>query len=317
MAPPKLIMKMKLAKRTKDLGNVTVFELKHPSRPELPQFEAGAHIDLHLPTGAIRQYSLINSPLDRSCYTIAVKREEQSRGGSQWLHEHLHENDEIPVSSPRNHFCLNEHADNHILIAGGIGITPLYAMAKELVREQRQFVLHYFSRSRTETPLLETIAHEIPAENLVLHMDDECNTKENLAQLLKKQKNGSNLYYCGPPGFMGSIFTLSSHWDENSVHCEAFKPDLDPDFIPEEFTIQISSSGKQIVVPQDMTALAALKASGMTLPSACENGVCGTCECGLMEGKPIHRDSILTLKQKQNRFIPCISRATGTIILDL
>ncbi|MCA0417545.1 MAG: PDR/VanB family oxidoreductase [Proteobacteria bacterium] len=317
MGSPRLIMKMKVAELRDEPGDVRVFVLRHPLRPTLPEFEAGSHVDVHLPDGRVRQYSLFGTPHDRSQYSIAVKREVEGRGGSRWLHTNVGVGQEIPVSTPRNHFGLSEGAGTHILMAGGIGITPMLAMAQALNTAGISFELHYFARSRSLAPLLSEIAQCLPEECVHLHFDDEPATRTSLTTPLDGRSADANLYYCGPPGFMEAVRAAAADWPPERVHFEAFQPAFDENFVPEAFSIRLGSTGEILEVPADTSALTVLREAGAALFSSCENGVCGTCECGYLDGEPIHLDAVLSPAARSSRFIPCVSRAKGQVTLDL
>lgn len=309
-------MKLEVAAIRKEPGDVLVIELKHPRKPLLPPFEPGSHVDVHLPDARVRQYSLCGDPEDLSRYMIAVKREPEGRGGSAWLHDAVGVGAELPVSAPRNHFALKQGPGPVLLLAGGIGITPLLAMAGVLNRQDKPFELHYFTRSRGTAPLLAVIEQAIDRDKLRLHFDDEPETRQDIEALLSTRQSDAQVYYCGPPGFMAAIARATEHWPEGSVHFEAFQPAIFDDVPPEPFTI-ILRNGTEIPVPADTSALSAIRAAGVLLTASCENGVCGTCECGFLEGQPIHRDAVLSKDARGHRFIPCVSRATGVLRLDL
>lgn len=316
MAAPRLIMTLEVTDIRVEPGDVRVIEFRHPLKPRLPPFRAGAHVDLHLPDGKVRQYSLLGDPKDQSRYRIGVKREDQGRGGSRWLHAHLNIGDRLPVCAPRNHFELAE-GKAHRLLAGGIGITPILSMARALHDSDTPFRLHYFSRSRDATPLLAEIGQALDPRAVEYHFDDEPDTRVDLGALLAARQAGEQLYYCGPPGFMAAVGQASTHWPEEAVHFEAFAPPVDENFEPEPFVLRLRSSGAVLPVRSDETALAVLRAAGIALPSSCENGACGTCECGYLEGEALHRDAVLKPGARARRFIPCVSRARGTLTLDL
>ncbi|WP_245442431.1 PDR/VanB family oxidoreductase [Mesorhizobium hawassense] len=297
-------------------GDVRVIELKHHRRPLLPAFEPGSHVDVHLPIGKVRQYSLCGDPEDLSRYTIAVKRENGGRGGSAWIHDQLTPGAELPVTAPRNHFPLKESDGPVLLLAGGIGITPIFAMARALWRQGKPFELHYFARSRSLAPLLGALEKTISSENLRLHLDDQVETRQDLEELLSTRPSGAQLYYCGPPGFMAAVALASEDWPDGTVNFEAFQPLVQDDTPPEPFMI-VLRNGAVVSVPADKSALSAIRAAGVLLMASCENGVCGTCECGYLEGQPIHRDAVLPSNARSHRFIPCVSRATGVLKLDL
>lgn len=316
MASPRLIMKLTVTATRREPGDVLVIELKHPRRPALPPFEPGSHVDVHLPDGRVRQYSLCGDPDDVTRYTIAVKREAEGRGGSAWIHETLAAGATLPVSAPRNHFPLEPGEGPTLLLAGGIGITPILAMARTLAWQAKPFQLHYFARSRTLAPLLPEIERVLSPGAVRLHFDDEPATRQDIAAMLANRPAGAQLYYCGPAGFMTAVGQAAARWPEGTVHFEAFQP---PDFDgvpPQPFTIALRD-GRMVEVPAESSALAALRAAGVPLMASCENGVCGTCECGMLAGQPIHRDAVLSKDARGHRFIPCVSRARGVLKLDL
>lgn len=317
MASPRLIMKMKVASLRSEPGDVSVIEFRHPKRPELPPYEAGAHVDVHLPSGKVRQYSLMGDPADLTCYVVGVKLEAEGRGGSAWLHANLRVGDEVPVSAPRNHFGLCPEGTRHLLLAGGIGVTPMIAMARALKAEGKAFTLHYFSRSRSLAPMLGDLEAEFPAGSIAFHFDDDPTTSVDMVELLKAVEGGTHLYYCGPPGFMAWIRSACGHWPAENVHFEAFQPEVDKDFVPEAFSVRLRSSDRVFEVPADESVLSVLRSAGVLLFSSCENGVCGSCECGFVSGEPIHRDAVLSPDARTKRFMPCVSRAKGQLVLDL
>ncbi|SEE71538.1 vanillate O-demethylase ferredoxin subunit [Rhizobiales bacterium GAS191] len=316
MASPRLIMKLTVTAARKEPGDVLVLELSHPRKPLLSPFEPGSHVDVHLPDGKVRQYSLCGDPTDLSRYTIAVKREQTGRGGSTWIHETVAVGSTLPVSAPRNHFPLNESQGPVVLLAGGIGITPILAMARALERRGKPYELHYFTRGRALTPLLSVIERELNCSTVWLHFDDEPETRQDLDCLLSTPSFEAQLYYCGPPGFMAAVDRAAAHWPKGYVRFEAFQPPESDDAPPEPFTIALRD-GTVVPVPTHSSALAALRVAGVLLMASCENGVCGTCECGILEGQPIHRDAVLSNDARAHRFIPCVSRATGVLKLDL
>lgn len=316
MGSPRIIMRLTVSDIRPEPGNVSLIELRHPREPHLPPFEPGAHVDVHLPDKKVRQYSLCGDLTDLSRYTIAVKREEPGRGGSAWIHDNIAIGAELRVSAPRNHFPLAESDGPVLLLAGGIGITPLLAMARVLQQQGKPFELHYFTKSRRLAPLLFMIERDLAPENVRLHFDDDRGTRQDIEALLSKRPAGTQLYYCGPPGFMAAIDRAASGWPAGTVHFEAFEPPATDGAPPEPFTIELRS-GTVVTVGADTSALAALRAAGVPLLASCENGVCGTCECGYLEGHPIHRDAVLSKDAKAHRFIPCVSRAAGRLKLDL
>lgn len=314
---PRLIMKLDLAEVRSSGGDVLLLTLRHSRRPALPPATAGAHVDVHLPDGRVRQYSLWGDPADRSAYRIAVKRETSGRGGSLWLHDNLRAGASLMVSAPRNHFELEEGAERYLLLAAGIGITPMLAMAQALTLAGSPFVLHLFARSRQAAPLLDEVRAAVPAERLQCHFSDEPGTRASPAALLAEATPGTQVYCCGPVRFMDAVRDASGHWPDGAVRFEAFQPLSDEGFVPEAFEVVIASTEATLTVPADRSALDVLRANGIELPSSCEIGVCGSCECGYRDGQPIHRDVVLAPRARRDRFIPCVSRAVGTLRLDL
>ncbi|MPZ35708.1 MAG: 2Fe-2S iron-sulfur cluster binding domain-containing protein [Rhodospirillales bacterium] len=313
---PRLIMKLSVAEVRRDRGDVMVVTLKHPRRPLLPAFTAGAHVDVHLSEGRVRQYSLCNDPADASFYRLAIKREQEGRGGSISLQDHLAPGATLQVSAPRNHFALSSEATRHVLLAGGIGITPILAMSHALGAGTTPFEVHYFTRGSALTPLIDDIARLPCADRLSYHYDDDPGTRVDLAALLASPAPGTHLYCCGPSGFMNAVREAAAGWLPAALHFEAFQVAADEGFVAEPFTM-VLRSGRRIEVSGEQTALQALRQAGIDHPSSCETGICATCECGYLEGEAIHRDAILSPQAKLTRFMPCVSRAKGTLKLDL
>ncbi|RVU17225.1 PDR/VanB family oxidoreductase [Methylobacterium oryzihabitans] len=313
---PRLIMKLDVAEVRHEPGDVLLATLTHPRRPLLPAATAGAHVDVHLGDGRVRHYSLWGDPADRSAYRIAVKREAEGRGGSRRLHELLVPGASLMVSAPRNHFALPETGGPVRLLAGGIGITPLLAMAQVLAAGGRAFHLHVFARRRATAPLIEEARRRLGPGRVSAHLDDEPDTRVALPALLAAPEPGAVLACCGPAGFMAAVRDAAAHWPEEALLFEAFQPLADESFVPEPFEI-VLASGRRLAVPADRSALDVLREAGVAPPASCETGVCGSCLCGYRDGTPIHRDVVLSPRARRGRFAPCVSRAVGTLHLDL
>lgn len=312
----RIIMRMRVADVRDDTADVRVFTLRHPLRPELPEWTPGAHVDLRLPDGKVRQYSLCGEPADRSCYVVAVKREDAGRGGSAWIHANLKPGYEAHVSAPRNNFPLRPDARRSIFVAGGIGITPMFAMIRQLESEGADYRLHYCSRS--ERPPLFDALQPLCGERLCLHVSTGAAPRRfEAAAAFATVEPGTHIYCCGPQRLTDAVRTATSHWPADQVHFEVFQPTLDENFKPEPFDIRIASTGKVYRVPADRSALEVLRAEGFALPSSCELGVCGSCECGYRDGVVIHRDSVLSVAARQDRMMLCVSRARVQVTLDL
>jgi ferredoxin-NADP reductase len=312
----RLIMKMRVAEARDEPGGVRVLSLKHPLRDELPGWEPGAHVDLRLPDGKIRQYSLCSDPGDASRYRIAVKREEDGRGGSRWVHENLSEGVEAHVSAPRCNFRLAAPAKRHVFVAGGIGITPFLAMAAAAKKAGTPYHLHYCSS--LPTPAFFGELNALHAGNVTFYGSAGTGrSRFDAAADLPPPADGTHLYCCGPARLTDAVRAASAEWPQDQVHFEVFQPTLDENFKPEPFDITIASTGETIRVPADKSALDVLRAAGFVLPSSCELGVCGSCECGYRDGVVIHRDAVLPVAARQDRMMLCVSRARVGVTLDL
>lgn len=312
----RLIMKLRVAELRQETPDVMAIRLEHPRRPRLPAWDAGAHVDVHLPEGSIRQYSLCGDPEDRSHYLIAVKREDTGRGGSRWLHTHLGAGAELPVSAPRNHFQLSPQSGPHLLIAGGIGVTPLAAMARELKRQGTDFVLHYCARNRLSAPLLEEL-EAICGKHLKVWLSDDGERFE--PERVLADAPGTELYVCGPTRLTDAVeqAAMSLDWPAEGYHSEHFTALQDADFQPEAFEAVIASTGSELTIPADRSLLSVLAENGIVLDFSCEIGVCGACECGYTEGTIHHRDVVLGPDRRKTRLMSCVSRGKGTVVLDL
>lgn len=311
----RLVMKLRVDDVQASTPAVSVFTLRHPRRTHLPAFTPGAHVDLRLPDGRIRQYSLCGDPADTTAYRIAIKREDAGRGASRWAHGALTPGALALVSAPRNNFPLASGAARHVLIAGGIGITPFLAMAQQLKREDADYVLHYCARS-SQAPVLAEL-QAVCGDRLVTHFTgDPASTRFDPASLGDPMP-GTHVYCCGPQRLTDAVRAAAAHWPEAQVHFEVFQATLDEDFKAEPFDVTLASSGETLRVPADRSALDVLRAHGLVLPSSCELGVCGACECGYHGGVVIHRDSVLGTGARQDRMMLCVSRARVAVTLDL
>jgi len=308
----RLIMKLRVEKARLTSPEVLHLRLVHPLRPELPQWSAGAHVDLRLSDGRVRQYSLCGDPRDRSSYEIAIKREAHGRGGSIWAHQNLREGAIAHVSAPRNNLPLAEKAKRHVLIAGGIGITPLASMARILSAENSDYVLHYCARSAEEAPLLTELRAGC-GERLIPWFSRQGRRFDTRALPCSDQV--THVYVCGPQRLVDSVQQALRGWPEEQIHNEIFQPTIDENFKAEPFEAVIASSGQTLLVPADRSLLDVLRDNGFIMPSSCELGVCGSCECGYRDGIVIHRDRVLPLAKRQDRLLPCVSRARVSITL--
>ncbi|NDY91276.1 PDR/VanB family oxidoreductase [Ideonella livida] len=288
----------------------------------LPDFTAGAHIDVHLPNGLVRQYSLCNAPGQVDHYQLGVLQAPDSRGGSLAVHTLLKEQDTLAISVPRNHFPLAAGAGHHLLMAGGIGVTPLLAMAEALHRQGDDFTLHFSTRSRTQTPFLARMAMSPWGTKVRHHFDDEAGTALDLPAVLAGAPADTHLYVCGPKGYMEAVLGAARRagWPEDRLHSEVFAGEGAPQAGDQAFEVELARSGKVIWVEADQTVARALDAAGVLLPTSCEQGICGTCLTRVVEGIPDHRDQYLTPEEQaaNDQFLPCCSRAkSARLVLDL
>lgn len=303
------------------------FELVDPEGQPLPAFEAGAHLDVHIPTAQgvqVRQYSLCNDPAERHRYVIAVLREAQGRGGSQGMHTAVQVSQTLQVSTPRNHFALAQGTGPVTLLGGGIGITPLKAMAHTLVRAGRDFVLHYCARSTERLAFHDALLAAFGPQRVRFHLDQGRPSEGlDLATALRDVAPGAQLYYCGPAGFMAACAQASAHWPEGSVHCEHFKaPEpaagTAPAAEPGSFVVQLARSGQVFTVRAEQTLVEGLAGVGVEVPTSCISGLCGTCKVDYLAGEVEHLDHILGDDEKASCLTACVSRGkAGTLVLDL
>jgi len=301
---------------------ISVFELKTPSGDPLPAFSAGAHIDVKISDDLVRQYSLCNDPAERDRYMIAVLNDPSSRGGSRTLHESFLKGKRIVIGEPRNHFPLDGTEHHVVLVAGGIGVTPILAMARQLKREGRSFEIHYCARSRVSAAFLDVLAEDTFAGAVHLHFDDERAVGGALNPLEVFSRDKIEVYVCGPTGFMEWIIASAENWGvaSDSIHREFFSPVQHSDTSNGSFEVQLASTGQIFVVPPDKSIVRVLDEAGVEVLVSCEQGVCGSCITEVLEGEPEHRDSVLTESEKRSNTImtPCCSRAKSKrLVLNL
>jgi ferredoxin-NADP reductase len=295
---------------------IHLYEFASPDGAPLPAFTAGAHVDLHLPNGLVRQYSLCNAQDERHRYVVGIKRDAASRGGSSYIHEQLKVGAVVQVGVPRNHFALREDAAHTVLVAGGIGITPIACMAQRLAALGRSFEVHYGVRRREEAAFLDVL----PRERLQLHLDTEHGGAPLSVQALVARAPANTHFYCCGPGPMLDAFELACVGRPvDHVHLERFTAAA-PAAADGGFTVQLARSGKSLFVAPGSTILDALRAGGVSIQASCEQGICGTCETRVLAGTPDHRDSLLSDEEKRANqvMMVCCSGSKGELlVLDL
>ena len=290
--------------------------LADPQSKTLPAWRAGAHVDL-IAGGFRRKYSLCGPSTERHSYQVVIQRDAQGRGGSLYFCDHVQPGDRLQLSGPKNHFKLDEDAQRYVLIAAGIGITPLVAMAERLRALGKPYVVHYAGRRRAAMALLDRLA-EHP---LQLYVKDEGQTL-HLPDVLVQIDGNTRVYACGPQRLLDELASLSTHWPDGVLHVEHFSGRgaiLDPS-TSEAFEVQLKDSGLNLTVPPDQTLLQALQAAGVDVPCDCNEGLCGTCEVSVLEGQIEHRDRVLSASERatHTRMMACCSRAiTQKIVLAL
>ncbi|WP_208105813.1 PDR/VanB family oxidoreductase [Streptomyces sp. GC420] len=293
--------------------------LTHPGGSPLPEWTPGAHVDLRLGPGLVRQYSLCSDPADRSWWQVAVLREPESRGGSEQVHEHLHEGTQVRVRGPRNHFPL-ETSPRYLFIAGGIGITPILPMIGQAERHGATWHLAYGGRRRATMAFREQLQAAY-GERVTLHPQDECGALD-LNGLLATPRQDTLVYCCGPEGLLKAVERhCSPTWPPGVLRLERFAPrDRGPQGPDEAFEVELARSGVTVSVPPDLSVLQAVEEAGVPVLSSCREGTCGTCETAVLDGAVDHRDSLLTPDEQatNDTMFICVSRAAcPRLVLDL
>ena len=308
---------------TVEAEDVRSFELIDPEGVDLLPFTAGSHVDVTPSGGPVRQYSLCNDPSERHRYLLGVLREAVGRGGSQLMHERVQVGDLLQVSAPRNNFALDESAQKHLLIAGGIGVTPLLAMAYRLHAMGADFAIHYCTRNPGRTAFRSELARFDDGGRVRFHHDGGDPAKGlNVTALLAEIVLGTHVYCCGPAGLMAAAKAASGHWPAKQIHFEYFTP---PQTSPmeaaesyEAFEVEVASTHAVYPIPAGQSILSVLTTAGMALDSSCEAGICGTCRTRYLAGEPDHRDYVLTDDERREYIMICVSRsARGRLVLDL
>lgn len=312
-------MRVRIASKTAAADGIAVFELVPADGDALPPFTAGAHVDVHLGDGLVRQYSLCNDPAETHRYQLGVLRDPASRGGSAAMHA-LVAGDTLEISAPKNHFPLQANAAHSVLLAGGIGVTPILAMAQSLAHAGASFEFHYCTRSAATMAFRERLACDDLRARTHLYHDD--GRRADLQQLLAAPRADTHLYVCGPSGFMAAVLDAAraAGWSEANLHREYFAAPETPSAPGGAFQVTVQSTGRVIDIAPDQTVVQALAAHGVEIQTSCEQGVCGTCLTRVLAGEPDHRDAYLTDDERaaNDQFLPCCSRArSGMLVLDL
>jgi len=315
------LLTVRLARKTPEAANICAFEWVDVNGGELPAFEAGAHVDFHLPGGLVRSYSLYNAPGERHRYCVGVLLDANTRGGSKAMHA-LQEGDTVQITPPSNHFPLVP-GHSQVLLAGGIGVTPILSMAQTLAAQGAEFVLHYAARSAQNAAFVPWLQASSFAARVHTHWDDGAPAQRlDMAQVLANPAAGKHLYVCGPQGFIDAAMQQARQlgWAEDCLHFELFGAQVSAQDGDQPFEVVIAGTGQRFTIPVDKTVIQVLHAAGVDVPIACEQGVCGTCLTRVVEGVPDHRDQYLTPEEQaaNDQFTPCCSRSkTPSLTLEV
>jgi len=295
-----------------------LFEFKRLDGQDVPPFSAGAHIDVNLPNGTIRQYSIASSQADRTRYLLGVKFEENGRGGSRFLHEQVRVGSVLKIGLPRNNFPLNESAASSIFIAGGIGITPMLCMIDRLRTLGKPFKLHYAVRVRTEALLAQIDEAD---DRIHLHVDSEEDGRLlDIAAIVAAAAPDAELYCCVPTPMLAAFEAACASHPPQRAHLERFSAPDNVAATGGAYTVELAKSKRSITVQPGQTLLQALQAAGLAIKVSCEQGICGTCETRVIAGTPDHRDMILSDDEKasnETMMVCCSGSLSPTLVLDL
>ena len=312
-------LRVKVSEKIKTAEGIVSIKLESIDG-QLPTFQPGAHIDLHLQNGLIRQYSLVNGPGETNFYRIGVKLEEPSAGGSSYIHENLRVGDVLACSTPRNNFPLRRDSIKTIFIAGGIGLTPLLAMSQALDVMGLDYEFHYFVQNDKHIAF-SSVLNKLKNKAFIHEGLSPDSTVKKINDVLKSPKNSMNLYVCGPGPMLEATRQIAAelNWPNNSIHFEYFKNSNEIDD-SSSFEIELARSALSLNVPTGKSILEVLRENGVDLPSSCEQGACGTCKVGVIKGSIDHQDVYLNESEKSEGdvMMTCVSRSLSkSLILDI
>lgn len=295
--------------------NLYVFERE--DRSPLPGAEPGAHIGIILPNGIERQYSLTESGAELTSYAVGVKKDAKSRGGSNFMHDSLRVGAKVKIAPPRNNFPLKETAARTVLIAGGIGITPVFCMVKRLAALGRKWDLYYSARTRKDAAFLAELS-KFPESHF--HFDDEQEGKFlDVPAIVRAAPSDTELYCCGPEPMIAAFEGATAKWPPEQIHVEYFTPKFAA-AAEGGFVVVLARSQREVAVPKGKSILQCVRDLGVQVPFSCEEGICGACETRVIEGVPDHRDSILTeseRKESATMMICCSGSKSPRLVLDI
>ncbi|GAA0954679.1 PDR/VanB family oxidoreductase [Actinocorallia libanotica] len=313
------VYELVVADRRAESDTVVSLTLRDPGGAVLPAWSPGAHIDLLLDTGAVRQYSLCGPPDDGTAWRIAVLREPGGRGGSAHIHTAMAPGSRLRVRGPRNHFVL-EPAERYLFLAGGIGITPLLPMIREAAARGAAWRLLYGGRSRSTMALLDEVAALASYDGQVVIAPQDEQGPLDLAAFLGPPEPGTLVYCCGPAGLLDAAREACAAWPEGTLRTESFTPVEAAQDGDTAFEVELARSGLTLQVPPDRSILVTALDAGVPVLYSCTAGTCGTCETDILSGEADHRDTVLTAAEQQanQTMMICVSRCRGDrLVLDL
>ncbi|KZL05087.1 3-chloro-4-hydroxyphenylacetate reductive dehalogenase precursor [Pseudovibrio axinellae] len=304
------VLAVRLSKVKIEAEGVTRYEFVRDDGAPLPVFEAGAHIDVVIAPEFLRQYSLAGNPADDSKYVIGVLEETEGKGGSALMHRIFHEGRRVFISKPLNHFPLIEEAKKTLLFGGGIGVTPMLAMAHRLHALAKPFELHYCFRHRNKAGFIDEILGAPWAENAFIHCSSE-GSRADLKSILMEYEVGCQVYTCGPDAFMDGVLAAATAngWVNESLHKEYFSIPDQGDYVNTSFFVKLASTGTCLEVPEDKSVVDVLSNNGIFVPTKCSDGICGVCTAKYQGAEVEHRDFVLSGVEKENTMVLCCSRA--------
>lgn len=312
----KLLIKARVAAICQETPRIRRYRLEPVSRAVFPQAAAGDHTILVLPNGMRRAYSLCGDPADASVWEIAVLREESGLGGSRCLHDEVGAGDALFVSWPQPGLAIAPDASRHILIAGGIGVTPFMAMLPELERRGADYMLHMCARSRAELPFAEELENLERKGRARLSLADDAKGRLDLAAVVATAGEDADIYCCGPTRMIDGFVAATAMHDPSRIHIERFTGLSAAEASQgEPFTIRLGRDGPRLQVPANRSMLAVLREAGVMIDALCEGGACGTCKVRFLEGEPIHRDFCLKPTERADIVMACVSRANGELVI--
>jgi ferredoxin-NADP reductase len=289
-------------------ADTCLYEFVSPEGAPLPPYQPGAHVDLHMPGGIVRQYSLARPYRSDQGYLVGIKLDAATRGGSRYMLSEARVGQCFQVGAPRNNFPLHEEAPHTVLIAGGIGVTPIWCMAQRLDETGASYELHYAVRTRADAALAEAT-----------HLDAEAGGVLDIARIVNAAPKSAHLYCCGPGPMLEAFEAAAAGWPEEQVHVEYFSAPP-PEPLEGGFVVELARSGLKLAIGPGDTILEAVRAAGIEAPSSCEQGVCGACETKVLEGVPDHHDHILSpgeRKENKTMMICCSGALSEKLVLDL